>query len=212
MDHHILHVAAADKNAVVRELASGQGRALLFTRTKHGARRLARQLTAAGIPTVDLHGNLSQGARERNLAAFTSGDVRVLAATDIAARGIHVDEIELVVHVDPPAEHARAPVARSSQWSRPTSTAMSARWYVRQRSSRRRLPCNRARRRYAVSRANPRSWSDPPPGRHRPTRVQRPTDAHRRRHRTAGSAATASGHVGDGRVQRPELLHLRWRL
>ncbi|MGH3470315.1 MAG: DEAD/DEAH box helicase, partial [Thermocrispum sp.] len=117
MDHHLLQVAAADKNAVVRELASGTGRSLLFTRTKHGAKRLARQLTTAGIPTVDLHGNLSQNARERNLAAFTSGEVRVLAATDIAARGIHVDEIELVVHVDPPAEH-KAYLHRSGRTAR----------------------------------------------------------------------------------------------
>jgi superfamily II DNA/RNA helicase len=102
---------------VVRELASGTGRSLLFTRTKHSAKRLAKQLTAAGIPAVDLHGDLSQNARERNLAAFTSGDVRVLTATDIAARGIHVDDIELVVHVDPPAEH-KAYLHRSGRTAR----------------------------------------------------------------------------------------------
>ena len=117
MKHHLVHVNAADKAAVIRELASGHGRAVLFTRTKHAAKKLARQLTAAGIPTVDLHGNLSQNARERNLAAFTSGEVRVLAATDIAARGIHVDEIELVVHVDPPAEH-KAYLHRSGRTAR----------------------------------------------------------------------------------------------
>ena len=117
MSHHVLHVTAIDKSAVVRELASGHGRAVLFTRTKHAAKKLARQLTAAGIPTVDLHGNLSQNARERNLAAFTSGEVRVLAATDIAARGIHVDDVELVVHVDPPAEH-KAYLHRSGRTAR----------------------------------------------------------------------------------------------
>ena len=117
MSHHVVHVAATDKGAIVRELASGHGRAVLFTRTKHAAKKLARQLTAAGIPTVDLHGNLSQNARERNLAAFTSGEVRVLAATDIAARGIHVDDIELVVHVDPPAEH-KAYLHRSGRTAR----------------------------------------------------------------------------------------------
>ena len=62
-------------------------------------------LSAAGIPSVDLHGNLSQAVRDRNLTAFRDGDVRVLVATDIAARGIHVDDVGLVVHVDPPAEH-----------------------------------------------------------------------------------------------------------
>jgi superfamily II DNA/RNA helicase len=117
MKHHLVHVNAADKAAVIRELASGHGRAVLFTRTKHAAKKLAKQLTAAGIPTVDLHGNLSQNARERNLAAFSSGEVRVLAATDIAARGIHVDEVELVIHVDPPAEH-KAYLHRSGRTAR----------------------------------------------------------------------------------------------
>jgi superfamily II DNA/RNA helicase len=74
-------------------------------RTKHQARKLAKQLTESGVPSVDLHGNLSQPARERNLAMFASGSARVLVATDIAARGVHVDEVELVVHIDPPAEH-----------------------------------------------------------------------------------------------------------
>jgi superfamily II DNA/RNA helicase len=105
MRHHVLHVTAADKHGVVHDLASGLGRSVLFTRTKHTAKRLAQRLSAAGIPTLDLHGDLNQNKRERNLAAFRSGEVRVLVATDIAARGIHVDDIELVVHVDPPAEH-----------------------------------------------------------------------------------------------------------
>jgi superfamily II DNA/RNA helicase len=117
MAHHLVHVSSADKAAVVRDLASGHGRTVLFTRTKHAAKKLARQLSAAGIPAVDLHGNLSQNARERNLAAFGSGEVRVLAATDIAARGIHVDEVELVVHVDPPAEH-KAYLHRSGRTAR----------------------------------------------------------------------------------------------
>ena len=117
MTHHVLEVVPTDKAAVVRELASGQGRSLLFTRTKHAAKKLARQLSAAGIPAVDLQGNLAQNARERNLAAFTAGDVRVLVATDIAARGVHVDEIELVVHVDPPTEH-KAYLHRSGRTAR----------------------------------------------------------------------------------------------
>ncbi|MFP5334049.1 MAG: DEAD/DEAH box helicase [Actinomycetes bacterium] len=118
MTHHVLAVAnAADKRDVVTELASGTGRRLLFTRTKHAAKKLARQLTTAGIPAVDLHGNLSQNARERNLAAFSGGGVRVLVATDIAARGIHVDDVELVVHVDPPTEH-KAYLHRSGRTAR----------------------------------------------------------------------------------------------
>jgi len=86
-------------------------------RTKHQARKLARQLTEAGVPSVDLHGNLSQPARDRNLAAFSAGTARVLVATDIAARGVHVDDIELVVHVDPPAEH-KAYLHRSGRTAR----------------------------------------------------------------------------------------------
>jgi superfamily II DNA/RNA helicase len=122
MTHHILEVASpADKTAVVHRLASGTSRRLLFTRTKHRARSLARQLTAAGIPAVDLHGNLSQGARERNLAAFASGAVNVLVATDIAARGIHVDHVDLVVHVDPPTEH-KAYLHRSGRTARAGSS------------------------------------------------------------------------------------------
>ncbi len=118
MTHHVFTVAdAATKRDVVHHLASGTGRRLLFTRTKHQAKKLAQQLTLAGIPAVDLHGNLSQPKRERNLAAFSGGQVRVLVATDIAARGIHVDDIELVVHVDPPAEH-KAYLHRSGRTAR----------------------------------------------------------------------------------------------
>ena len=117
MTHHVLAVASGDKAAVVSALASGLDRSLLFMRTKHGAKKLAKQLCAVGIPAVELHGNLSQSARERNLADFTSGQVRVLVATDIAARGIHVDDIALVIHVDPPAEH-KAFLHRSGRTAR----------------------------------------------------------------------------------------------
>ena len=117
MAHHVLTVAAGDKAAVVQDLAGGHGRSVLFTRTKHGAKKLAKQLTNAGVPAVELHGNLGQSARERNLAAFSNGAVRVLVATDIAARGIHVDDVALVVHVDPPAEH-KAYLHRSGRTAR----------------------------------------------------------------------------------------------
>jgi superfamily II DNA/RNA helicase len=117
MTHHLFNVSRDNKPAVVRELVAGQGRTLAFTRTKHAAKKLAKQLTASGIPAVDLHGNLSQSARQRNLAAFSEGSSRVLVATDIAARGIHVDDITLVVHVDPPAEH-KAYLHRSGRTAR----------------------------------------------------------------------------------------------
>ena len=117
MTHHLLSVEQSAKLAVVTRLASGADRSLLFTRTKHGAKKLVKQLDQAGVPAVELHGNLSQNARERNLAEFSSGAVKVLVATDIAARGIHVDDIKLVVHVDPPAEH-KAFLHRSGRTAR----------------------------------------------------------------------------------------------
>ena len=117
MTHHVFAVTLADKPTIIRELAQGMERSLLFTRTKHGAKKLAKQLSAAGIPAVEMHGNLSQNARERNLESFSEGTTRVLVATDIAARGIHVDDIALVIHVDPPAEH-KAYMHRSGRTAR----------------------------------------------------------------------------------------------
>jgi superfamily II DNA/RNA helicase len=103
MDHQIRSVRPSDKVAVAAELAARPGRTLLFVRTKHRAARLAGQLERAGIRAGAVHGNLAQPARTRALAAFAAGTVSVLVATDIAARGIHVDGIDLVVHFDPPA-------------------------------------------------------------------------------------------------------------
>lgn len=117
MSHRLLTVRAQDKSAVVHQLLAGEPRTLAFTRTKHAAKKLAQRLTAAGVPSADLHGNLSQPARTRNLAAFHDGSVRVLVATDIAARGIHVDDVSLVVHVDPPAE-PKAYLHRSGRTAR----------------------------------------------------------------------------------------------
>ena len=117
MVHHLLTVTPGDRVGVVAALAGGSHRSLVFTRTKHGAQKLTRQLAGAGISVAELHGNLGQGARERNLASFTAGPTRVLVATDIAARGIHVDGIGLVIHADPPAEH-KAYLHRSGRTAR----------------------------------------------------------------------------------------------
>ncbi len=105
ISHHLLTVSPEDRLAVLCALAGGHSRALVFTRTKHGAHKLARQLAEAGVPAAELHSDLTQSTRTRNLALFSSGGVRVMVATDIAARGIHVDDIGLVIHADPPAEH-----------------------------------------------------------------------------------------------------------
>jgi superfamily II DNA/RNA helicase len=117
MDHHVLHVDRNGRLEVIADLAAAPGRTLLFTRTKRGAKVLARQLNARGVPAVELHGNLSQGARTKALDAFASGRATTLVATDIAARGIHVDDVGLVVHADPPAEH-KAYLHRSGRTAR----------------------------------------------------------------------------------------------
>ena len=118
MTHHVFETDSVEsKRLLIEKLASGTGRRILFMRTKHHAKKLAKQLTDAGIPSVDLHGNLSQVQRDRNLAAFSAGTVKVLVATDVAARGVHVDDIELVIHVDPPAEH-KAYLHRSGRTAR----------------------------------------------------------------------------------------------
>ena len=118
MEHHVLHLGGRDQRLpVLVDLASAPGRTVVFTRTKHGAKALARQLNKNGVPAVDLHGNLSQGARTRNMDAFHSGKASTLVATDIAARGIHVDDVALVVHADPPTEH-KAYLHRSGRTAR----------------------------------------------------------------------------------------------
>ncbi|WP_244963349.1 DEAD/DEAH box helicase [Actinomyces trachealis] len=118
MEHRVWLVAdKTAKDGVMTRLASGTGQRILFTRTKHLARRIARKLVSHGIPAVELQGNMSQNARERAMGAFSSGQVHVMVATDIAARGIDVSGVELVVHVDPPAEH-KAYLHRSGRTAR----------------------------------------------------------------------------------------------
>jgi superfamily II DNA/RNA helicase len=117
MAHHVLHLAADDRLPVLVELTAAPGRTLVFTRTKHGAKKLTKQLIASGVPAVELHGNLSQNARTRNLESFSDGSTGTLVATDIAARGIHVDDVNLVVHADPPVEH-KAYLHRSGRTAR----------------------------------------------------------------------------------------------
>ena len=123
MEHHVFVIPNDDKKELVRVLAQGNSRRIMFMRTKHHAKKMAVLLSKAGIPAVDLHGNLSQNARDRNLAAFASGEAKVLVATDVAARGVHVDGVELVVHIDPPAEH-KAYLHRSGRTARAGSSGI----------------------------------------------------------------------------------------
>ena len=117
MHHHVLHVADDRHLDVLIDLAAAPGRSVVFTRTKHRAKKIARQLNAAGIPAVELQGNMSQNARERSMAAFHAGTAQTLVATDVAARGIHVDDVGLVIHADPPVEH-KAYTHRSGRTAR----------------------------------------------------------------------------------------------
>ncbi|MFK0192482.1 DEAD/DEAH box helicase [Kitasatospora sp. NPDC090308] len=105
MEHHVLHVQNADKNATIAHIAARDGRVIMFIDTKHGADRLVETLLASGVKAAALHGGKSQPQRTRTLEQFRSGQVAALVATDVAARGIHVDGLDLVVNLDPPADH-----------------------------------------------------------------------------------------------------------
>jgi superfamily II DNA/RNA helicase len=117
MTHHVFAVKSDDRFNVLRDLAAAPGRIMIFTRTKHGAKKLTKTLVASGVPTVEMQGNLSQNIRTRNLELFRSGEATALVATDIAARGIHIDEVALVVHFDPPVDH-KAYLHRSGRTAR----------------------------------------------------------------------------------------------
>ena len=103
--HRVLVVDDHDRSQVLLRLVQGANKSLIFARTKMTAERLSESLTAAGVPAARLHGDLNQNQRNRNLERFTRGEVRVLVATDVAARGIHVDDVALVIQVDPPQEY-----------------------------------------------------------------------------------------------------------
>jgi superfamily II DNA/RNA helicase len=105
MEHHVLLIDPVHKKAITAEVANREGRTVVFVRTKLGADRVATQLREAGVFAAALHGGLSQNARNRVLGAFRDGSLPVLVATDVAARGIHVDDVSVVLQVDPPADH-----------------------------------------------------------------------------------------------------------
>ncbi|MEQ3554901.1 DEAD/DEAH box helicase [Pseudonocardia nematodicida] len=104
MEHHVLVVDRDDRSRVIAEIAAREGRTIMFVRTKHGADRMVRVLRRQGVAAGPLHGGRSQNQRNRALDEFRSGEVPVLVATDVAARGIHIDDVGLVVHIDPPAD------------------------------------------------------------------------------------------------------------
>ena len=105
IDHRLLLIEQREKSAIIEQLVQGEGKTLIFARTRAYAEQLADQLEDAGVPATSLHGDLNQSRRTRNLQMLTSGRVNVLVATDVAARGIHVDDISLVIQADPPDEY-----------------------------------------------------------------------------------------------------------
>ncbi|MEU3493724.1 DEAD/DEAH box helicase [Kitasatospora cineracea] len=105
MEHHVLHVHSSDKAATIAHIASRDGGVIMFTDTKYGADRLVRDLLANGVKAAALHGGKSQPQRTRTLEQFRNGQVTALIATNVAARGIHVDGLDLVVNLDPPTDH-----------------------------------------------------------------------------------------------------------
>ena len=105
MAHHVLVMEHGHKDEITTQIAAREGRTIFFVRTKHGADKLAEKMMKAGVPVGALHGGKTQGHRTRVLDAFRSGKTKALVATDVAARGIHVDDVSLVVHVDAPENH-----------------------------------------------------------------------------------------------------------
>ncbi|WP_327093140.1 DEAD/DEAH box helicase [Nonomuraea sp. NBC_01738] len=105
MEHHVIQVTRDEKFDVTAEIANREGRTIIFVRTQHGVDRLCKQLARVGVKAGGLHGGKRQNQRTRILAEFREGSVNVLVCTDVAARGIHVDNISLVLHVDPPQDH-----------------------------------------------------------------------------------------------------------
>jgi superfamily II DNA/RNA helicase len=105
MEHHVLHVHSDDKQATTTQIAAREGRVIMFLDTKHAVDRLTKNLLKSGVRAAALHGGKSQPQRTRTLTQFKTGHVSVLVATNVAARGIHVDDLDLVVNVDPPTDH-----------------------------------------------------------------------------------------------------------
>jgi superfamily II DNA/RNA helicase len=122
-DHRFERLTGEARIARAAEVIGEEGPTIVFCRTRHGADKVAKKLSQAGVPAAPIHGGLSQGKRDRALAAFAKGNVHALVATDVAARGIHVDDVACVVHFDPP-EDAKTYVHRSGRTARKGATGV----------------------------------------------------------------------------------------
>jgi superfamily II DNA/RNA helicase len=123
MHHRFLLVHEMDKARVAASIAKNANRTIMFTRTKFGADRLVRNLSDLGVKAAAIHGDLRQTSREKALAGFMDGSIPVLVATDVAARGIHVDDVDIVVHYDPPSDH-KTYLHRSGRTARAGTTGV----------------------------------------------------------------------------------------
>jgi superfamily II DNA/RNA helicase len=124
MDHRFLLVHQLDKAKVTAAITRGVQRTLVFSRTKRGADRLVSDLRREGVKAAPIHGDLRQAMRERALADFSAGKIPVLVATDVAARGLHIDAVDIVLHYDPAEDH-KAYLHRSGRTARAGETGVA---------------------------------------------------------------------------------------
>ncbi len=124
MQHRFVAVHEMDKVKVAAAIIRASKRTLVFSATRHGCDRLSRKLKAENVRAEPIHGDLRQKARERSLARFASGEIQALVATDVAARGLHIDDVDVVIHYDPPPEH-KTYLHRSGRTARAGETGMA---------------------------------------------------------------------------------------
>ncbi|MCQ3809349.1 MAG: DEAD/DEAH box helicase [Acidimicrobiia bacterium] len=124
MQHRFVAVHQMDKVNVAAAIIRASNRTLVFSATRHGCDRLARKLQDEGVRAEPIHGDLRQQARERSLARFATGDIQALVATDVAARGLHIDDVDVVIHFDPPPDH-KTYLHRSGRTARAGESGMA---------------------------------------------------------------------------------------
>ena len=205
MEHHVLHVHGADKHATTTEIAARDGRVIMFLDTKHAVDRLTKHLLNSGVRAAALHGGKSQPQRTRTLAQFKTGHVTVLVATNVAARGIHVDNLDLVVNVDPPSDH-KDYLHRGGRTARAGESG-SVVTLVLPDQRREHEPADGRRRHHAADRPGPLRRGRAEPHHRRPGALRRPGHHHRagrrapqaHRPRPAQRAATRAGPPEDRR-------------
>ncbi len=159
-EHRFETVQTGDRLSRAAEVIGAEGPTIVFCRTRHGADKIAKKLGAAGVPAAPIHGGLSQGQRDRALASFTRGSVHALVATDVAARGIHVDDVACVLHFDPPTD-AKTYVHRSGRTARKGASGVVVSFVAADqlRDSR------KMQRELGIGDTSPDSRSEPRPGR-----------------------------------------------